>query len=1054
MATMDFDAEFFEKRLQNLKDSQDSIQSLSSWCLERRPHHKKIVASWLQVLKKVKVEHRLTLFYLANDVIQYSKRKNFEFVESWGTTLQRATTMVRDEKVKHRILRIFKIWDQRQVYDEEFLADLSGLISAAPKKKAEPQPIVVPEEFQAALLISTMRSCATLEQATDARLRDLRESNVDIDNAEELCASLKDRRHVEDAEKEVEIAVSNVENYVRALEAEIRERAQVLELLEQADQFYETQRGEVKIVANAYRNFGSRVKNLKKKLDELLPTLTSPIPSPDINAPSPSPDSDIELPGDELNPSSNIIDVTPAPMYGSYVPEYDIAAIPPPDLTQGNSSNDFTTNFSSFMGGNVDFDMRSIFNDRSLTPTGSNQSYNIPTEAMPIEVINMRPKDGNEFAPSFLKSVLPSSEAPSGIPGLGLDIPEPPAETPQQSEYPHLPGQLNSNAASRMGLGNHQLRNLANDSHTPSPYSSQGSQSNVTMAFETQNTVPINPLPPPPLPPPIFLDDENCYNKLPPKFPTWTPTNEAKNLNTWTEDKPKAWEGSDNRWPEPETAWSNGMQAKPLPSEAPESPSSYEKSSFRESVPYTDPQSQEPLLSSATDVDHRVVPAPMPTDIHLPRLMKSGDVDHRNLISLTGSPASAITSEPVTSNSRVWDSDQDYRQVQSGDIVESVDMEMSDEEVDGPGVKQKNRVLVDLRSQDRDMRINPQQQPPMPPRHDMDMRMIPLPSNPMIRGPMTPDLRNVHIRPPPPSAFHPQEFVPSQQNNFPRSDDFTGGNCQQPMPGFMPNADFPPHQEYLRQEIYEGYQGPGDHQPQMFRGRGRGFRNRFSDHDRRRRHDENLSDRQNLQPPDTVVILDDNGMPIMPDINEGRLSRDPEERDNELRPPGHSPEALEVPLTDKLGDEIINPEERAQTADEAPRNLSEHLEALMNSNMTNDMERQNGLIDQDHSTPKRSHNGPPSSIISDLHPGAFDYEPPNFRPRLPNSSPFPGPWRANHTPRSRGGFRGSPRAPWNDRGPRNPNNNGGPPGNFHPRAMKRGSPFRGNFRGRGRGNNW
>lgn len=43
----------------------------------------------------VKVEHRLTLFYLANDVIQNSKRKNYDFVESWGTALQRATTMVR-----------------------------------------------------------------------------------------------------------------------------------------------------------------------------------------------------------------------------------------------------------------------------------------------------------------------------------------------------------------------------------------------------------------------------------------------------------------------------------------------------------------------------------------------------------------------------------------------------------------------------------------------------------------------------------------------------------------------------------------------------------------------------------------------------------------------------------------------------------------------------------------------------------------------------------------------------------------------------------------------
>lgn len=54
MANAEFDTELFEKRLQSLKDSQESIQALSSWCLERRPHHKKIVATWLQVLKKGK----------------------------------------------------------------------------------------------------------------------------------------------------------------------------------------------------------------------------------------------------------------------------------------------------------------------------------------------------------------------------------------------------------------------------------------------------------------------------------------------------------------------------------------------------------------------------------------------------------------------------------------------------------------------------------------------------------------------------------------------------------------------------------------------------------------------------------------------------------------------------------------------------------------------------------------------------------------------------------------------------------------------------------------
>lgn len=60
MASNDFDVEHFERRLHTLKDSQESIQGLSAWCLDRRQHHKKIVATWLQVLKKGKCHrHRL-----------------------------------------------------------------------------------------------------------------------------------------------------------------------------------------------------------------------------------------------------------------------------------------------------------------------------------------------------------------------------------------------------------------------------------------------------------------------------------------------------------------------------------------------------------------------------------------------------------------------------------------------------------------------------------------------------------------------------------------------------------------------------------------------------------------------------------------------------------------------------------------------------------------------------------------------------------------------------------------------------------------------------------
>lgn len=48
----EFNAIQFEKKLMQLKDSQESINSLSAWCLEHRIHHKKIVIAWLSVLKK------------------------------------------------------------------------------------------------------------------------------------------------------------------------------------------------------------------------------------------------------------------------------------------------------------------------------------------------------------------------------------------------------------------------------------------------------------------------------------------------------------------------------------------------------------------------------------------------------------------------------------------------------------------------------------------------------------------------------------------------------------------------------------------------------------------------------------------------------------------------------------------------------------------------------------------------------------------------------------------------------------------------------------------
>lgn len=306
-----FNDQAFEKKLLGLKDSQESISTLSDWCLQHKQHHKKIVATWLSVLKKVRVENRLTLFYLANDVIQYSKRKNYDFVESWGTALQKATTMVRHDKVMIRIMRIFKIWGERNVYNEEFLTDLRGLLTAKKATPATPQakpsdtPTTAPvatssTEFNASNLFDRMHRCKDLEDDTDLKLKVVNDCKlVNFNDLEAFRTMLKDRKHADGVAGELDDAISQVEAYRKALEIEISERKTVIDLLQQGSKFYETEKNDARVVFNAYRNFSSRVKSLKRKLDELIPTLSSPVPSPDVNAPSPSPDSDIDLPNDD-----------------------------------------------------------------------------------------------------------------------------------------------------------------------------------------------------------------------------------------------------------------------------------------------------------------------------------------------------------------------------------------------------------------------------------------------------------------------------------------------------------------------------------------------------------------------------------------------------------------------------------------------------------------------------------------------------------------------------------------------------------------------------------
>jgi len=131
------DAEF-EKRLTELRDSQKEIQTLSTWLVQHRSHHKMIMRIWYKNFKQGHRNRKLTFMYLVNDVVQNSRRKGPEFVKEFSGVLLKVfhhlASIPIEEKTIPAIGRLISIWTERQIFDQKLLQEV-GQIWAHKKAK-------------------------------------------------------------------------------------------------------------------------------------------------------------------------------------------------------------------------------------------------------------------------------------------------------------------------------------------------------------------------------------------------------------------------------------------------------------------------------------------------------------------------------------------------------------------------------------------------------------------------------------------------------------------------------------------------------------------------------------------------------------------------------------------------------------------------------------------------------------------------------------------------------------------------------------------------------
>ncbi|XP_040188634.1 LOW QUALITY PROTEIN: regulation of nuclear pre-mRNA domain-containing protein 2 [Rana temporaria] len=305
-----------DRKLQGVSNTMESIQNLSTWCIENKKQHSIIVHYWLKWFRRSGFPHRLNLFYLANDIIQNCKRRNaIVYRQSFAEVLPEAVSLVRDPSVVKSVERVIKIWEERSVYPADTIGSFKSSISGGwskrererskssrprPEKPPPEPPVVVNKAELKSKIVAEFRPQGLIDDVLaykrgvdhiDFKEKQLSSMRVDVCSTETL-KRLKDKAGGKKFSKDFEEASSKLEEFVNLLDKQVKNGPSITEALENAGIFYEAQYREVKVVVNAYKTFANRVNNLKKKLDQLKATLPdpeeSPVPSPVLDAPSPT----------------------------------------------------------------------------------------------------------------------------------------------------------------------------------------------------------------------------------------------------------------------------------------------------------------------------------------------------------------------------------------------------------------------------------------------------------------------------------------------------------------------------------------------------------------------------------------------------------------------------------------------------------------------------------------------------------------------------------------------------------------------------------------------
>ncbi|MGH0147675.1 UNVERIFIED_CONTAM: hypothetical protein FKN15_011426 [Acipenser sinensis] len=192
-----------------------------------------------------KVSRKLTFLYLANDVIQNSKRKGPEFTKDFAPVIVDAFKHVAsasDEGSKKHLERVFSIWQERAVYENDLLDQLKEVLQGGKKPKKRPyeeikvkeddypcpsSPADSPQTVEIIKALQELENAASGDAAVRKRISSL---PLEVQDAS-LLDRITDKESGERLSRMVDDACLLLADYNGRLAAEIDDRKQLTRTL-------------------------------------------------------------------------------------------------------------------------------------------------------------------------------------------------------------------------------------------------------------------------------------------------------------------------------------------------------------------------------------------------------------------------------------------------------------------------------------------------------------------------------------------------------------------------------------------------------------------------------------------------------------------------------------------------------------------------------------------------------------------------------------------------------------------------------------------------------